>query len=124
MQHKEKSKQTFKIILIVLLAILIIAIAIIAMINMLKPTDALKGTFIYGESVKYEFNGKGNGAMYDDETKYSYSYSIEEDTLKLDFKDEFIRDASYTFTIENNSLTLIGEEGTMGGEYILERESE
>lgn len=101
-----------------------IAIIAIAIINFLKPTDALQGTFVYSESVKYEFSGKGNGAMYDNETKYSYSYSIEENTLKLDFKDESIRDASYTFSIENDTLTLIGGEGTMGGEYILERKSE
>lgn len=101
-----------------------IAIITIAIINFLKPTDALKGTFVYGESVKYEFSGKGNGAMYDSDTEYPYTYLIEENTLKLDFKDEAVRDATYTFSIENDTLTLIGGEGTMGGEYILERESE
>lgn len=100
-----------------------IAIITIAIINLLKPTDALKGTFVYGESVKYEFNGKGNGAMYDSNTKYSYTYSIEENKLEIDFINEAVRDATYTFSIENNTLTLIGGEGTMGGEYILERES-
>ena len=124
MQHKKKNRKTFKIILIILLVILIIAIATIAIINIFKPIDALNGTFVYGESVKYEFNGNGNWAMYDRDTKYPYTYSIEENILKLDFEDDFIRDASYTFSIENNLLTLIGGEGTTGGEYTLERESE
>ena len=62
----------------ILISILIIAIATIAIINIFKPTDALNGTFVYGESVKYEFNGNGNGAMYDRDTKYPYTYSIEE----------------------------------------------
>ena len=60
----------------------------------------------------------------DSDTEYPYTYLIEENTLKLDFKDEAVRDATYTFSIENDTLTLIGGEGTMGGEYILERESE
>lgn len=96
----------------------------IATISILKPVDELQGTFKYSESVKYEFSGKGKGAMYDNDTEYQYTYSIDGDTLKLDFKDEAVRDATYTFSIENDNLTLIGGEGTMGGEYILERESE
>ena len=101
-----------------------IAIIAIAIINFLKPTDDLQGTFVYTESVKYEFSENGNGAMYDSNIAYQYTYSIEGSTLKLDFKDEAVKDATYTFSIENDTLTLIGGEGTMGGEYILERESE
>ena len=92
-------------------------------IEMIKPTDALKGTFIYNENVKYEFNGKGKGALYDKQNKYNYTYSLEGNTIKLNFKDEAVKDASYTFTIQENILTLVGGEGTVGGEYILEREA-
>ena len=123
MQRKKKSKQTFKIILIVLLVLIMIAIVTIAIINILKPVDALKGTFKYCENVKYEFDGKGSGAMYDSGTEYKYTYIIEGDTLKIDFKPENIYDATYTFKIESNTLTLIGREGTTGGEYLLEKEN-
>ena len=123
MENKNKSRKTFKIILIILLVILIIVTIVVAIINILKPTDALKGSFIYREYVKYEFNGKGKGVMYDNNAKYPYSYSIDESTLRINFNDETVMDASYTFALDNNTLTLIGKEGTMGGEYILERES-
>ena len=123
MQRKKKSKQTFKIILIILLIIIIVAIIAIATISILKPVDELQGTFRYNESVKYEFNGKGKGAMYDNETEYKYAYSVDGNILKIDFKDEVIYDATYTFNITDNTLTLIGGEGTTGGEYVLERES-
>lgn len=123
MQHKKKNKQTFKIILITVLVIVMIAIITIAIINIFKPVDALKGTFLYNKDVKYEFDGKGNGAMYDNKTIYKYTYFIEENILKIDFKDEAVKDATYTFSIKDSILTLIGGEGTIGGEYILERES-
>lgn len=124
MQHKEKKWKTSKIILRIVLVIITITSIVITIIDILKPTDALKGTFVYNESVKYEFNGKGKGALYDKETEYRYTYSIEGNILNLKFKNESVRDASYTFTIENNILTLIGGEGTVGGEYILERQSQ
>lgn len=110
--------------LTILIAILFTSIVIMVVIYNLKPTDALKGTFVYDETIKYEFNGKGYGAMYDKETKYPYNYVITNNTLKLDFKNESIKDASYTFSINNNTLQLIGGEGTIGGIYTLERESE
>ena len=129
MQNEKKHKQTFKIIIILIIIIMIAVGITIAIINNKdnNSTNAedntLIGTFIYNENVKYEFNNNGKGAMYDNETEYPYSYSIEENKLKLDFTDESVRDASYTYSIENDILTLIGGEGTMGGEYILERES-
>ena len=130
--NKKKSKQTFKIILIILI-VLIIAIAVVVSIAIINnkntnttdnnSTNILEGTFIYNENVKYEFNSNSKGAMYDNETKYQYTYSIEENTLKMDFENEAVHDATYTFNIENDTLTLIGGEGTMGGEYILKKES-
>ena len=51
-------------------------------------TDGYKRQCIYNENVKYEVNNNGKGAMYDNETEYKYSYSINENKLILDFENE------------------------------------
>lgn len=124
MEHKKNNRKTFKIKLIIALAIIVL-ITIIAINVFNKSIDSeneLNGIFIYNENVKYEFNGKNKGAMYDGGNKYEYTYKINEDKITMDFKDEEIYDATYTFKLENNTLILIGGEGTTGGEYILKKE--
>ena len=129
MQNKKKHKQAFKIIIILLIIIMIAVGITIAIINNNDnnstniENNTLIGTFIYNENVKYEFDNNGKGAMYDNETKYEYSYTINENKLILDFENEAVHDATYRFKLENGTLTLNGEEGTMGGKYILEKES-
>ncbi|MBQ8255271.1 MAG: hypothetical protein IJY94_07210, partial [Clostridia bacterium] len=39
-------------------------------------------------------------------------------------ENESVRDGTYTFTVEDNTLTLIGGEGTVGGTYTLTRVEE
>ena len=43
--------------------------------------------------------------------------------IEIDFMLDALRDASYTFTLEGKNLTLIGGEGTTGGEYRLQKET-
>lgn len=110
-------------LLIIIIVIIVIVIAIVNNRNEDEYNSNLNGTFIYNANVRYEFGEDGKGAMYDNGTEYRYNYSIEENILKLDFENENVRDATYTFNIENDILTLVGGEGTIGGEYILRRGS-
>ena len=61
--------------------------------------------------------------MYDRNSKYDYTYTIENENIMMDFKNEALRDATYTYKLEDDTLTLIGGEGTTGGEYILKKEN-
>ena len=40
----------------------------------------------------------------------------------LDFEDEAVHDCTYTFTLNENELTIKGEDGTVGGTYRLTKE--
>ena len=42
----------------------------------------------------------------------------------MDYENESVRDGTYSFSVENNTLTLIGGEGTVGGTYTLTRVEE
>ena len=83
----------------------------------------LVGTYIYNENVKYEFKEDGKGAMYDSDTKFEFTYTINDNKLEIDFTLDALHDASYNYTIDGDILTLVGGEGTTGGEYKLQKET-
>lgn len=110
--------------MIILIAIVIVAINVYHNKDNRNNTDntPIKGTFKYNEKVKYEFGENGKGAMYDGDTKYEYDYTIQNNAIMIDFKNENVYDATYTYIFKDNTLTLVGGKGTMGGKYILEKE--
>lgn len=85
----------------------------------------LQGAWHYDEYTEYEFDGKGNGCMcLDEENHFEFTYSVEGDTVKLDFVLDYVTDCEYTFAVEGDTLTLIGGEGTVGGTYELAKVNE
>lgn len=80
-----------------------------------------EGTWKYDEYTQYEFDGNGSGCMCLEDLHYEYTYTVNDNKLKLDFKDDSVHDCTYTFLIENTTLTLSGGEGTVGGTYVLQR---
>lgn len=80
-----------------------------------------QGIWKYDEYTKYEFdgNGNGNGCMYLEDLHYEYTYTVSNNELRLDFVDDSVRDRTYTFSIDRNTLTITGGEGTVGGTYKL-----
>lgn len=69
----------------------------------------------------YKFSGDGNGALLLPNVTYEFSYDIKKGQISIDYENESVRDGIYTFTVEDNTLTLIGGEGTVSGTYTLTR---
>lgn len=112
---------------------LFVVIAVIAVVSifLFKPSDtknapakadALSGAWVYDQYTKYEFDGYGKGCMCLEDTHYEYSYKINGNTLSMDFKNEAVHDCSYTFSVKDNTLTIVGGEGTTGGTYTLTKQ--
>lgn len=89
-----------------------------------NENNILNGTFIYNEDINYVFNGINKGSMNHKEEKFIFTYVVNENELKIDFEDELVHDATYTFELNDSQLRLIGGEGTTGGEYILYMEKD
>ena len=132
-KHQKKSKK--KTLVLFIAVIILIVTAIIFINKKLKENDAsnngtntvsntLKGTYRYTNLIKYVFGENNKGAMCNEDELYEFSYNVNGDTLKIDFVNDSIRDATYKFSTENDVLTLIGEEGTTGGKYLLKKEAE
>lgn len=103
---------------IVALGILILIIVLIVK-GCSGGTDVLKGKWDVDGTTAYEFSGDGNGALLLPNVTYKFSYDINKDQISIDYENESVRDGTYTFTVEDNTLTLIGGEGTVGGTYEL-----
>ena len=50
---------------------------------------------------------------------YDFAYPIDGNKLMIDYANESVRDSEYEFTVDGNTLTLIGGEGTVGRTYEL-----
>ena len=54
----------------------------------------------------YEFSGDGNGALLLPNVTYEFTYKIKKDQISIDYENESVRDGTYSFSVENNTLTL------------------
>ena len=84
-------------------------------------TDVLKGKWNLDGTTAYEFSGDGNGALLLPNVTYEFTYEIKKDKISIDYENESVRDGTYTFSVDEDKLTLIGGEGTVGGTYTLTR---
>ena len=108
---------------IAILAVLILIIVLIVK-GCSGGTDVLKGKWDLDGTTAYEFSGDGNGALLLPNVTYEFTYEIKKDQISIDYENESVRDGTYTFAVEDNTLTLIGGEGTVGGTYTLTRVEE
>ena len=124
--RKRKKKQTQRR-MVLCGAIAALAVIIVGIILLAKGcsggTDALAGTWEFDGTTTYSFDGSGSGAMELPSISYDFTYTIDGNKLMIDYVNESVRDSEYEFTVDGNTLTLIGGEGTVGGTYELKRSS-
>lgn len=118
-RKRHKIKPLF--IVVVALAAILIGLIIFLIGGSNNQDNALVGTWKYDQYTEYEFYDNGKGCLCVDDVHYEYEYKISGDKLKLDFTEDIVRDCEYTFTVENNNLTLVGGEGTDQGTYKLNK---
>ena len=106
----------YRVLLGVLAVVFVLSAAMVA--RGLLRHDALKGTWTLDESTAYAFDGKGGGTLRLPMGSYAFSYTVEDNLVTLDFADESLSDASYSFLLGRDALTLDTNTGTV---YWLER---
>lgn len=121
-KRRKQKKQRRGVLLAAVLAVLILLIVLLA--RGCSGGDWLKGTWDYDGNTVYQFDGKGRGALRLPLSSYDFSYEVKDNQLHIDFSDEAVHDGSYTFTVNGDTLTLIGGEGTIGGSYELHRQGD
>ncbi len=118
-EQRRRQKKRQRIVFITVLAIIILIIAAIIIALVKKPDSRIVGIWQYNEYTKYEFSEDGTGCLCADDVHYEYKYKLSGNKVTIDFDKDIVRDCGYTYSVENNELTLIGGKGTDGGTYKL-----
>ena len=116
-RRRRLRRRVYRVLLAVLAVVFVLSAAMIAR-GALKG-DGLKGSWALEEGTVYEFDGKGGGTLRLPTGSYAFSYTIEDNVVTLDFADESLNDASYSFLLGRDALTLDTNTGTV---YWLKRE--
>lgn len=118
MQKKAKMKKGYVAILIAAGVLFVVAVSMLVHLNLSRPR-ALRGTWVYDSHTEYDFDGESAGVMHTGGEDFAFSYRIKGQRLTLTFENTAIETATYRYRIDDNLLTMAGEEGTTGGVYQL-----
>ena len=110
-KRRRLRRRVYRVLLAVLAVVFVVSAAMIAREQLRH--DALKGTWALDESTAYVFDGKGGGTLRLPMGSYAFSYTVEDNVVTLDFADEALTDASYSFRLGRNAMTLDTNTGTV-----------
>lgn len=108
-----KRRKRQRTVIVSLLALLFVVLIIVLICRGCSGrTDALAGKWDFDGTTAYEFDGKGAGAMVLPSASYDFKYEINGNQLYIDFINESAHDSTYSFTVQNSTLTLVGGNDT------------
>ena len=102
--------------ILLLLVIGMIAYMAISVISVKKTEkDILAGTWSPDLVTFYTFDGKGSGSMQTSLSIYDFSYELKKQAVVIDYEDEKVSDAAYSFSLSDDGsiLTLTSYDGSI-----------
>jgi len=116
--HKKRRRKSRAPIITAIIISIVIIVGVFAYF-LINKSNPIEGTWVYDSYTQYVFEKDGTGCFEVDDVHYEYTYKINGNNLSMDFTEDVVRDCEYTFTIEENTLTLVGGKNTDGGTYQL-----
>ena len=118
MRRVAKMKKSYVVPLLAAGVLFAAAVVMLVHLNHARY-GALRGTWVYDSFTEYDFNGTRSGVMHTAGEEFPFSYRIRGKRLILTFENKALETAAYRYRIEEDLLTMAGEEGTSGGVYRL-----
>ena len=103
-KRKMQRKKRLRVLLTGLAAVLLIVLIILA-VKSCSADTSLAGTWRIDDTTVYEFDGKGSGVLHTSLNDYAFTYTVEDDTLHIDFASSAATDTTYQYSIKGNTLT-------------------
>lgn len=110
----KRKRQRRKRIRTGIIALLVLAVLIIGIVLICKSCSADKsivGTWDYDTVTVYRFDKNGKGALELPNGIYAFTYKTDGEKLSVDFENESATDSTYTYTVTEDTLTLVSEDG-------------
>lgn len=111
--------------------LVLLVIFVVGLVMLLKGCSGdklpkeLQGRWRYDQNTLYEFAADGTGSLYlQDNIRYDFTCKAKDDTLYIDFKQDYVTDCEYSYFVDGYVLTITGGTGTAtpGISYELTRE--
>jgi hypothetical protein len=106
----QKAKLNKKLILFVALFILLIALISILLLN--KKNNPLIGKWTTEQGTIYQFDKDYTGKLIVSVGEYKFKYTLEDDTVFVDFESESSVDTKFNYRFEDDKLILESKNGT------------
>lgn len=120
-RRRRRLNPRFVLMLAVLLAILI-GVALLIGLRGCSAKSSIEGRWDLDGTTVYEFYDDGKGALVLLTMTFDFDYTIQENMVYIDFKDDRALDSRYEFVIEGDMMMLTGGPGEAVSEYILKRD--
>ena len=108
--RKKKKNRKLMGMIVVLCAVLAALLLLLGILsgNAGKFDNPLLGRWDLDGITAYEFGEDGMGKLLLPSSEYEFQYTIKGDNLSIDFVHEGARDAAYQFSVQGDTLVLIG----------------
>lgn len=87
------------------LALILLIVIIVLVVKSCSADTSLTGTWRIDDTTVYEFDGKGSGVLHTSLNDYAFTYTVEDNTLHIDFASNAATDTAYQYSIKGNTLT-------------------
>lgn len=118
-RNRRRRKLNPRVVALVAVMLVLLIGIIFGVRSCSKPS--IVGRWDLDGTTVYEFEKGGKGALVLMTMEYEFTYTIEDDLVRINFVDEAALDANYTFEVQKNILFLTGGPGDAKSEYILNR---
>ena len=116
-RRKRQRRKRIRTGIITLLVLAVLIVGIVLICKSCSADKSIVGTWDYDTVTVYRFDKGGKGALELPNVSYEFSYNIDGDKLTIDFESDSASDSTYTFYINDDALTLIGD----GSSYVLKK---
>lgn len=99
------------IVMLILIAIVLTLIITLLLGSKKTPKKTIIGTWTTDGVTIYKFNKDNTGALVVPLHEYKFTYTLNDNTLVIDFENEKSVDATYTYSFDDNKLILEGDNG-------------
>lgn len=110
-KRKRQRRRRIRTGIITLLVLAVLIVGIVLICKSCFADRSIVGTWDYDSVTVYRFDKGGKGALELPNGIYAFTYKTDGEKLSVDFENESATDSTYTYTVTEDTLTLVSEDG-------------